>query len=615
MRSYSQNKGRQNSAFINQDALYENAPTYPPIPAEQLPLVWATKHANDNDLLKKEYDDLPKSSKPVTVEASHIPENKIKNRYINILAYDQTRVKLTPIEDDPYSDYINACYVDGYKSHNKFIAAQGPKEETVNDFWRMIWEQKSLTIVMVTKCAESNREKCSQYWPDDCTTEYGDIKVTPLLKETIKLADYDIRSFSVCHLSDEEDTRTIIQLHYTSWPDFGAPKSPIGMLNFIKRARIIDQQHPSKPGPMLVHCSAGVGRTGTFIVLDAMMDQMAAEAKVDIFGFISQIRGQRNLLVQADVQYIFIYQALVEHYLYGNTEIDVNNMLIHWGKLHNRVPGTDKTGLEIEYQKLMEIPIENVVVKDAHSEHNRLKNRLVNVVPYDGNRFRLIRLLGREHSDYINASNIDGYRQKGAYVVTQGPLKDTVEDFWRLVWESRTGSIVMLCHLQENGLEKCTQYWPEDDETATYGDIAVQLKRNEDYSIYTIKTLLATDTKGGESRTIRHFHYTAWPEIGAPESGTGMIEMMGQIQKQQQNTGNLPILVHCSAGSGRSGAFCALNTVIERIKTEGIVDVFQTYKSLREQRPQIVQSVDQYNFVYKAVIDYLGSFDNYDNFK
>ncbi|XP_070562906.1 receptor-type tyrosine-protein phosphatase epsilon-like isoform X2 [Ptychodera flava] len=613
MRSFSQ-MGKMNNGFNVQE---ETVHSYPAIPNESLPQVYAEKHANDNALFKEEYDDLPRSSRPVTVEASNKPENKPKNRYINIHAYDQSRVKLSILDDDEDTDYINACYVDGYKTSDKFIAAQGPKEDTVDDFWRMVWEKKTLTIVMVTKCSENGREKCAQYWPDSGTEEYGEIEVT--FEEVTALADYHIRIFSVCHLSDENEKRKITQLHYTSWPDFGVPGSPIGMLNFIKRARVIN---PARAGPMVVHCSAGVGRTGTFIVLDAMMDMMAAEGKADVFGFVSKIRGQRNHLVQADVQYVFIHQALAEHHLYGNTEIDVGNLLIHWQKLSKKVPNSDVTGLEDEYNKLINTAVENVVIAEANEDANRSKNRVANTVPYEANRFKLIRLIGKEHSDYVNASSIDGYRQKGAYIAAQGPLPNTLEDFWRLIWESRTGSIVMLTNLVERGQPKCELYWPqeekedEDEEQPTmYGNFAVIKKKEEDYTAYTIQEFFVTDTKGGETRTIRHFHYTEWPEVGAPERGTGLIEMMGQIQKQQQQTGNKPILVHCSTGGGRTGVFCVLSTVIERIKAEGIVDIFQTYKVLRQQRPNIIQSIDQYHFVYRAVLDYLDSFDSYDNFK
>ncbi|XP_077980927.1 receptor-type tyrosine-protein phosphatase alpha-like [Glandiceps talaboti] len=594
----------------------DHAPrTYPAIPNERLPQVFAQNHANGNRLFYEQYDYLPRSSRQVTVEASNRPVNKRKNRYVNILAYDQSRVTLSVVDNDPDTDYINACYVDGYKSPNKFIASQGPKDETVDDFWRMVWEQESATIVMVTKLFESNREKCAKYWPDEGSEEYGDLEVTAL--DTAILADYTIRTFNICHLSMPEDMRKITQLHYVSWPDFGIPSSPIGMLNFIKRARAIDMAADAKTvGPMVVHCSAGVGRTGTFIVLDAMMDQMAEEGKADVFAFISKIRGQRNCLVQADVQYVFIHQALAEHYLYGNTEIETGNWFIHWSKLNQKVPNSDKTGLEVEYQKLTEVPIENVVLTEATQKANRTKNRLVSTVPYDHNRVRLIREIGKEHSDYINASLIDGYRQKGTYIAAQAPLESTVDDFWRMIWECRSGSVVMMTKLEEGGQGKCYPYWPmEIDEAATYGNIAVQKKLEESDDGFTIQNFHVTDTKSGESRTIRHFQYTAWPEIGTPSHAGEMLSMLGRIQRQQQKTGNRPIIVHCSTGGGRTGVFCALSIVIERMKAEAIVDIFQTYKMLRQQRNNIIQSIDQYHFVYKSIMDYLHSFDDYDNFK
>ncbi|TSK14905.1 Receptor-type tyrosine-protein phosphatase epsilon [Bagarius yarrelli] len=477
----------------------------------------------------------------------------------------------------------------GYKDKNKFIAAQGPKHETVADFWRMIWEQKSSTIVMLTNLKERKEDKCYQYWPDKGCWTYGNVRVS--VEDITVLVDYTIRKFCVQYqASDGSKTpRLLTQLHFTSWPDFGVPFSPIGMLKFLKKVK---QVNPSYAGPIVVHCSAGVGRTGTFIVIDAMIDMMYEEQKIDVFGFfVSRIRDQRSQLVQTDMQYSFIYQALLEYFLYGDTELDVSSLEGHLHKLHNTCAPLDRLGLEEEFKKLTNMRIMKENMRTGNLPANMKKNRVLQIIPYDFNRVILSMRRGQEFTDYINASFIDGYRQKDYFIATQGPLTHTVEDFWRMVWEWKCHSIVMLTELQEREQDKCCQYWPTED-SVKYGDYTVEIKAETQCDdTFSLRDLVLTYDPEKETRLVRHFHFHGWPEIGIPAEGKGMIDIIAAVQKQQQQSGNHPIVVHCSAGAGRTGTFIALSNILERVKAEGLLDVFQTVKSLRMQRPHMVQTV------------------------
>uniref|UniRef100_A0A8C0X5V4 Receptor-type tyrosine-protein phosphatase alpha n=1 Tax=Castor canadensis TaxID=51338 RepID=A0A8C0X5V4_CASCN len=548
---------------------------------------------------------LPACPIQATCEAASKEENKEKNRYVNILPYDHSRVHLTPVEGVPDSDYINASFINGYQEKNKFIAAQGPKEETVNDFWRMIWEQNTATIVMVTNLKERKECKCAQYWPDQGCWTYGNIRVS--VEDVTVLVDYTVRKFCIQQVLKPQ--RLITQFHFTSWPDFGVPFTPIGMLKFLKKVKACNPQYA---GAIVVHCSAGVGRTGTFVVIDAMLDMMHTERKVDVYGFVSRIRAQRCQMVQTDMQYVFIYQALLEHYLYGDTELEVTSLETHLQKIYNKIPGTSNNGLEEEFKKLTSIKIQNDKMRTGNLPANMKKNRVLQIIPYEFNRVIIPVKRGEENTDYVNASFIDGYRQKDSYIASQGPLLHTIEDFWRMIWEWKSCSIVMLTELEERGQEKCAQYWPSDG-LVSYGDITVELKKEEECESYTVRDLLVTNTR--VRLVIRQFHFHGWPEVGIPSDGKGMISIIAAVQKQQQQSGNHPITVHCSAGAGRTGTFCALSTVLERVKAEGILDVFQTVKSLRLQRPHMVQTLEQYEFCYKVVQEYIDAFSDYANFK
>ncbi|XP_029907532.1 receptor-type tyrosine-protein phosphatase alpha [Myripristis murdjan] len=614
--SFRLTNGRSDDTELQSVPLLARSPStnrkYPPLPVDKLEEEMNRRMADDNKLFREEFNALPVCPIQASCDAASKEENKEKNRYVNILPYDHSRVHLSSLEGVPDSDFINASFINGYQEKNKFIAAQGPKEETVNDFWRMIWEQNTATIVMVTNLKERKECKCAQYWPDQGCWTYGNIRVS--VEDMMVLVDYTIRKFCIQQVGDvsgKKPQRLVTQFHFTSWPDFGVPFTPIGMLKFLKKVKTCNPQYA---GPIVVHCSAGVGRTGTFIVIDAMLDMMNSERKVDVFGFVTRIRAQRCQMVQTDMQYVFIFQALLEHYLYGDTELEVTSLESHLAKLYAPLPGAGCGGLEAEFKKLTSIKIQNDKMRTGNLPANMKKNRVLQIIPYEFNRVIIPVKRGEENTDYVNASFIDGYRQKDSYMASQGPLQHTIEDFWRMIWEWRSCSIVMLTELEERGQEKCAQYWPSDG-VMVYGDISIELKREEESESYTVRDLLVTNNRENKARAVRQFHFHGWPEVGIPTDGKGMINIIAAVQKQQQQSGNHPITVHCSAGAGRTGTFCALSTVLERVKAEGILDVFQTVKSLRLQRPHMVQTLEQYEFCYKVVQEYIDAFSDYANFK
>ncbi|KAM8757889.1 receptor-type tyrosine-protein phosphatase alpha [Acanthopagrus schlegelii] len=613
--SFRLTNGRSDDTELQSVPLLARSPStnrkYPPLPVDKLEEEMNRRMADDNKLFREEFNALPVCPIQASCDAASKEENKEKNRYVNILPYDHSRVHLSSLEGVPDSDFINASFINGYQEKNKFIAAQGPKEETVNDYWRMIWEQNTATIVMVTNLKERKECKCAQYWPDQGCWTYGNIRVS--VEDTMVLVDYTIRKFCIQQVGDvsgKKPQRLVTQFHFTSWPDFGVPFTPIGMLKFLKKVKNCNPQYA---GPIVVHCSAGVGRTGTFIVIDAMLDMMNSERKVDVFGFVTRIRAQRCQMVQTDMQYVFIFQALLEHYLYGDTELEVTSLESHLAKLYAPSPGAS-SGLEAEFKKLTSIKIQNDKMRTGNLPANMKKNRVLQIIPYEFNRVIIPVKRGEENTDYVNASFIDGYRQKDSYMASQGPLQHTIEDFWRMIWEWRSCSIVMLTELEERGQEKCAQYWPSDG-AVVHGDISIEIKREEESESYTVRDLLVTNNRENKARAVRQFHFHGWPEVGIPTDGKGMINIIAAVQKQQQQSGNHPITVHCSAGAGRTGTFCALSTVLERVKAEGILDVFQTVKSLRLQRPHMVQTLEQYEFCYKVVQEYIDAFSDYANFK
>ncbi|KAK7930022.1 hypothetical protein WMY93_006417 [Mugilogobius chulae] len=476
-----------------------------------------------------------------TWENSNLEVNKPKNRYANVIAYDHSRVILSSIEGVPGSDYINANYIDGYRRQNAYIATQGPLPETFGDFWRMVWEQHTANIIMMTKLEEKSRG----------TETYGLIQVT--LLDTVELATYSVRTFAL-YKSGSNEKREVRHFQFTAWPDHGVPEHPTPFLAFLRRVKACN---PPDAGPMVVHCSAGVGRTGCFIVIDAMTERIKHEKTMDIYGHVTLMRSQRNYMVQTEDQYIFIHDALLEAVTCGNTEVPARNLYSYIQRLTQIEPGENVTGMEVEFKRLASAKAHTSRFVSANLPCNKFKNRLVNIMPYETTRVCLQPIRGVEGSDYINASFIDGYRQQKAYIATQGK------------WAGRN--------------------------VINTGPQSVQ-----------------PDARDGQSRTVRQFQFTDWPEQGVPKSGEGFIDFIGQVHKTKEQFGqDGPITVHCSAGVGRTGVFITLSIVLERMRYEGVVDIFQTVKMLRTQRPATVQTEDQYQFCYRASLEYLGSFDHY----
>ncbi|XP_061834727.1 receptor-type tyrosine-protein phosphatase S-like isoform X2 [Nerophis lumbriciformis] len=578
--------------------------SHPPIPISELAEHIELLKANDNLRLSQEYESVDPGQQ-FTWEHSNLEVNKPKNRYANVIAYDHTRVILAPVEGVLGSDYINANYVDGYRKQNAYIATQGPLAETFGDFWRMVWEQRAASVVMMTRLEEKSRIKCDQYWPSRGTDTYGTIQLT--LLDTMELATFCVRTFSL-HKSGSSERREVRQFQFTAWPDHGVPEYPTPFLNFLRRVKTCN---PPDAGPIIAHCSAGVGRTGCFIVIDAMLERIRHERTADIYGHVTLMRSQRNYMVQTEDQYSFIHEALLEAVACGNTEVAARSLYSYMQKLAKVENGEHVTGMELEFKRLANTKAHTSRFVTANLPCNKFKNRLVNIMPYETTRVCLQPIRGLEGSDYINASYIDGYRQQKGYIATQGPLAETTEDFWRMLWEHNSTIVVMLTKLREMGREKCHQYWPAE-RSARYQYFVVDPMAEYNMPQYILREFKVTDARDGQSRTVRQFQFTDWPEQGVPKSGEGFIDFIGQVHKTKEQFGqDGPISVHCSAGVGRTGVFITLSIVLERMRYEGAVDIFQTVKMLRTQRPAMVQTEDEYQFCYQAALEYLGSFDHY----
>uniref|UniRef100_UPI00358E6B0C receptor-type tyrosine-protein phosphatase kappa-like isoform X2 n=1 Tax=Myxine glutinosa TaxID=7769 RepID=UPI00358E6B0C len=527
-------------------------------------------------------------------------ENRPKNRYGNIIAYDHSRVVLETLSAEPHSDYINANYIDGYYESHHYIATQGPIPETVYDFWRMIWQERSTSIVMVTNLVEVGRVKCCKYWPD-ASEIHGDIKVT--LVETEMLAEYMIRTFSL-HKAGSDETRQLRQFHFTGWPDHGVPYHATGLLAFIRRVKSTNAPHS---GPVVVHCSAGAGRTGCFIVIDIMMDMAVREGLLDIYNCVCELRSRRINMVQTEEQYVFIHDAMLEACLCGDTAISVHAFRAAYPTIVCTDPQSGSSQVKDEFQTL------NMVTPTLRSEdcsiallpRNHEKNRYRDLLPPDRCLPFLITING-DSSNYINAALVDSYRQPSAFIVTQHPLPSTVKDFWRLVFDYHCTSIVMLNELDLS--KYCPQYWPEEG-MLCHGPIQVEFVAfNMEGDIVTRTFRICNMARPQDGcRMVEQFQYLGWPSgRDVPSSRHSFLRLVLAVERWQDDYGmGGRTAVHCQNGAGRSGTFCAVSIACDMVKRQDVVDVFHAVKTLRNSKPNIVDSLNQYQFCYEVMLEYL----------
>ncbi|XP_063962745.1 receptor-type tyrosine-protein phosphatase delta-like isoform X1 [Lytechinus pictus] len=576
---------------------------YQPIPVSDLGKEISAKRMSHEEF-GKEFKALVNRSDEGCIGSN--PENKSKNRYKNIITYDEHRVKLNRLPTEPGADYINATFIDGYKKENAFIATQGPNDATLDGFWQMVYEQRTATIVMLTNLRENNKPKCSQYWPISGELKrYGELEV--FAREVKEEGSYVLRMFDVG--KPGRTPHRVSQYHYTIWPDMEVPESSQPLLDFRD---IVKSSNPKGAGPIIVHCSAGVGRTGTYISIDCMMEMIEAESKIDVFNFVNNMRKRRAYMVQVQQQYEFIYETLLQWTVCKKVSfslLDLQSTVKSWKTTRD---ASGKTEMLRQYEVLeFMAPRELIGMNQKGSApENAPKNRYPHLVPVDKSK-PLLMTPGEKaaDNDYINASFFDVEGRKNAHVCTQCPLKSTVGDFWRLVWDYEINTII---HLNEMD-STCTQYWP-DSNTVESGSFTIELLSDRKLSETMFERVLQiTSSKKKGKHKITQFQYLGWPNHSlVPSSKMDFFDLL--MQAENNNASEKKFLIVCMDGVGASPTFLAALAAIDKVREDKVVDVFSAVKRLRKSRPGVVDKLERYEFCYDVLAAYQDSVQTYANY-
>ncbi|KAK7473807.1 hypothetical protein BaRGS_00034975 [Batillaria attramentaria] len=530
-----------------------------------------------NNDFAEEFQRLSRGRK-VDNESGAREENRDKNRFRAIIPYDATRVVLRGDPEPGSNDYINASYIKGCDHEKEYIAAQGPKKNTLGDFWKMVWQDHVTHIVMLTNLVEGNKRKCDEYWPPVGKKQrYGSVDVTGL--DAQENADYIVRRFAL-KAAEDDSTRHVTQYHYVTWPDHSVPAATA-----------------------LVDFCAGVGRSGTFIGLDIAMRHAVRGHVVDIRDIVSRMREDRCTMIQNQSQYQFLHEAVVEAYAGRNTRLTQEEIESVFSTGADKDVFAQRLQREFEVLQMMTRLFHKRSYREARSEEIN-KNRNPDVLPDDQHIMYLSRHV-RGRNQYINAVYMPTFSDACGSILTQLPLPDTVVDLWRLVDGNDVRIIVSLgSELDEAETGGC--YWPRVEgrrlEACPYTiTMVTKTELGASLTDYSLSVQFQGEV---EARQVRLLHYTDWKNE-VPGNITDLIQLVDTLAAARADTNSRrPLLVQCWDGASKSGMFCCICDVISRMTCEREVDVYMTARHVNTVRPQSVTSLTQYRYLYQVLQEY-----------
>ncbi|XP_011502274.1 PREDICTED: receptor-type tyrosine-protein phosphatase T-like [Ceratosolen solmsi marchali] len=565
--------------------------------------------AYQSGALIKEYSSI-KSGAIFSCTYGSQSEMKSKNRYANLFPYDETRVVLEKIPDDEYSDYINASYIMGYGGNEKaYIATQGPKPNTVIDFWRMICQEKVQIICMMANIMENGKIKCEQYWPTTVGKQvlYGKILIHFSSEEVH--SDYTYRTFQIS--CENEETRTIEHLHYTAWPDHGVPSNPKSIVAFLKEI----QKHSPVPRklndpPIVVHCSAGVGRTGTLIVLDMSIYRAYSENVVDIYANVLSARKQRLNMVDNAEQYLLVHLVLVE-YLYSK------NLCLTCDKTLPEAIAIAKKNSSEQYQRIVDTSWWNEILSSPPLPEKSIlnKNRAKHRFPESAGGFNRLYLKRSsttdEDSDYIAATSVKGIFKNCHYITTQLPMPSTFADFWRMLSEQNIELVIVLQLPDLHDSTYC-ELVPENQGFGNTKYIKVirqeHLTVNSKYYLQEEVLIIDSSEQPSKEQFVKIISYKNWPESSLPST----IELVHfwKFLEELIKTEKFPIVTVCRNGVTVCGIWLALSFLLKRMSIDNECDVTQAVRVIQRCRIDFLNKPEYLEYLYDVALAWASNNEN-----
>ncbi|XP_061170697.1 receptor-type tyrosine-protein phosphatase alpha-like [Saccostrea echinata] len=577
-------------------------PTNKTILTRNLQTIIAKMSAAENAGFKHEYHEIPRGEL-LSCEEAKKPENKPKNRYTTTFPYDHSRVVLKTASPNE-SDYINANYIEDTQSNLKYIATQGPKPKTVVDFWRMVWQECVTVIVCLTNLKEGAKIKCTQYWPNINDKMQHGIFIIRNLEEKI-CANYTSRRFKVCNNLERKD-REMLMFHYTRWPDHGVP-DPLSLVVFHRH---VMKTSPQTGKYILVHCSAGIGRTGTYIALDALYREGKRNGQVNVPMYVRTMRKDRMNMIQGDDQYRVVYLALCESFS-GRSRCLTAEKLSQQSQDRSCYTNCGEvahaTSLSSEFPELLSLRIK-YAEKDYESGHTNISaNYTESVLPVE--KFMCYLSYTKGRNNYYNAVLLQSFTENDCLISAQYPLPDYTEDLLRLIRDFDARVVVFLGLLKE--IKSSSLWVPSKSENKTVGSFVLNLATSTNSINFTTRNIVL-QPKGGSDMTLTVMECKTWKEGRFLTDKRVLLDVVKEA-KSEKDKQEGKILVLSSDGATRCGAFAVVYNALEQLSMDKEVDIFTITRQLQIRRPEFVSTLEEYQLCYDVLAEYMQNDSVYAN--
>ncbi|XP_063872342.1 receptor-type tyrosine-protein phosphatase epsilon-like isoform X3 [Scylla paramamosain] len=554
-----------------------------------------------------EFNSVPFFMTGKTTSGSRIPENVPKNRYKNNISYDDTRVKLPLYLNIPHSDYINANFVQDPSGSAAFIATQGPKDhsvDTIGAFWRMIWHSECRLILMVANLVEGGKIKVAQYWPEEEPMVKEGVKVT--LTSVQILMDYAVRTFTVAVDGKE---RKVKQYHYMAWPDHGVPQTAYGLGYMLKA--VIGDYAVEPQGPITVHCSAGIGRTGTIILTLFLLRQLRTCDAINTKKALHTLREGRGRLVENEEQYIFVHKLLYDILFGMRTTFSCQSFVREAAAIRSSKASDGTLILQKEYEKMKKLP-KDLTFKRGNDPACAHLNRNQAILPAD-KRMMFVQMYGTGNdSQYVNIIRVHGFDRKDAYMAGEHPQPHTLAKIWRLVYEQRVSVWLLLQELPHNDPS-----FPNvvRETSAVPGNMTLEISQPTHLENFTEYTAILTvkERECWRNHKCTLLMLSGWSHTAKLPSSP--VPLLGAIEKAESlQLPQTPLLFTCSDGVTACGVMASLLLAVCRAKLTQEVDLYRSAVSVQYDRPQFITNLMQYQFLFTAMEAFLNENKHYGNF-
>ncbi|XP_056002462.1 receptor-type tyrosine-protein phosphatase alpha-like isoform X2 [Ostrea edulis] len=525
-------------------------PTNKTIPVKNLQAIIDKMSLGEHAGFKHEYHEIPRGELHPCEEAKK-PENKPKNRYTTTFPYDHSRVilKTTSTND---GGYINANYIEDAGGKRAYIATQGPKPKTITDFWRMVWQEGVFVIVCLTNLKEGAKNKCALYWPGiNDKIQDGDLNIRNVGEKDY--ANCTIRQFKFYNGKEQRD-REVVMFHYTRWPDHGVP-DPLSLVIFHRHVMTTSSSYSGEY--TVVHCSAGIGRTGTYIALDALYREGWRKGRINVPMYVRTMRKDRMNMIQGEELLSLRKEYLQKDYESGRANITANYT--------NSV-----------------LPVERFMCRLSYA---------------------------KERSTYYNAVLHQTFTANDLLISAQYPLPDYSEDFLKLVKDFDARVVVFMCPLKD--LKSSSRWFPSKTDNNMIGNFTARLKTSTNSgNVSTTKIIL--ESKGSSEIQITVLECNTWNETESVVNKRALLDMVKEA-KSEQTKQDGRILILSSDGATRCGSFCVVYNALEQITMDKEVDIFTITRQLQVRRTEFLSTLDEYQLCHDVVTEYLQNDSVYAN--